>query len=378
MNEKLYEALEICLRALEQGYEIDSALALHPEMRAELRPLLEASIRARRLAVGEPPAEVQARGRARLLRYAARLREATSPRRPSAVPALRRMALVLGLAAVFFLSGTGLVSASSRALPGDQLYPVKRTWEDVRLWMIFDPQGRELLENEYEQERVDEINELLAAHQAAMISFSGIVTRQDGSQWLVSGIPVLISSGTRLPAEPVSAGAPVLVAGWTRADGLVAAESITFLAPGAPLPPLEPSEDGTSPDEAGPEGTSAEEHDSVSAAPAAEEGGHQEVFEFRGVVEGIRPDGELTINGQTVRVAVDAEVIGEAWVGALVKFEGYYGPDGVFVVTKIEFASADGGSSEGSGESGGTGGDGEDSGSSSSSSSSGGGDDGGD
>jgi hypothetical protein len=377
MNERLHEALEICLRALEQGYEIDSALALYPELQAELRPLLDAFARARQLAAGHPPAAVQARGRARLLQHAARLRERAGPHWPSFVPGLRRTALVLGLAAVFFLSSTGLVSASSGALPGDQLYRVKRTWEDLRLWMIFDPRGRELLENEYEQERVDEINELLAAHQAAMISFSGIVTRQAGSQWVVSGIPVLISSGTRLPAEPVSAGAPVLVSGWTQADGLVAAESITFLAPGAPLPPLEPSEDGTSPGEAGPEGTSGEEHESASSSPAAEEGGPQEVFEFRGVVQGIRPDGELTINGQTVRVAADAEVAGEARVGALVRFEGYYGLDGVFVATKIEFGSAGGGSS-------GSGGDGEDSGGSSSSSSSssssgsGGGDDGGD
>ncbi len=376
MNEKLYEALDICLRALELGHDIDAALALYPGMAAELRPLLEASIQARHLAGGEPLADVQGRGRAQLLQHAARLRESVRPRRPSAVPALRRIALVLGLTAFFVLSGTGLVSASSTALPGDQLYPVKRTWEDVRLWMIFDPQGREILESEYEQERVDEINELLGERKAAAISFSGIITRQDGSQWLVSGIPVLISSGTRLPPEAVSVGAPVMVRGWTRADGLVAAESITLLAPGAPLPPLRPSEGEDSSDENEPRGTPGAEPDSISSTPETEKEGNQQTFEFRGVLESIQPDGGLIINGQPVRIAADAEFIGEPRVGNLVKFEGYYAPDGTFVATKIEFASADGQPSEGGGGSGGEDEGGEED--SSSSSGSGGGDGGSD
>jgi hypothetical protein len=50
---------------------------------------------------------------------------------------IRRFAFALVLTLVFFFSGTGLVRASSSTLPGDNLYGVKRTWEDVRLLFVF-------------------------------------------------------------------------------------------------------------------------------------------------------------------------------------------------------------------------------------------------
>ena len=132
MNDNLYEALEDCLIAIERGADIGVALERFPEMADELRPLLEASIRARSMASTEVPVEAMRRSRAHLLQHAAVMREAQQkPSRPGLF--FWRLGTALAMALVVFLSGNGLVRASNGAIPGDNLYPVKRTWEDVRL-----------------------------------------------------------------------------------------------------------------------------------------------------------------------------------------------------------------------------------------------------
>jgi len=130
----LYETLEICLQDIEQGADIDTVLFRYPELADELRPILEASVNARRMEVAPPPVEVVRRNRAKVLQHAAQLREAKvkSPSRRIWLASLRRVAVTLAVVATLFVSGTGLVRAASATLPGDNLYPVKRTWEYVR------------------------------------------------------------------------------------------------------------------------------------------------------------------------------------------------------------------------------------------------------
>ena len=241
MNKKLYEALEVCLQALETGASIESVLKRYPQMADELRPILEASVRAQSLAAPSVPEGVMQRGRARVLGHAAEMRALTrGPRR--SMFSFPRLATSLALALIFVLSGTGLVRAASGALPGDNLYPVKRTWEDIRLLLAFSSEGREVLEDEFEQERVNEVDELLAEGRHETISFAGLVTEQDGDYWVVSGIPVQITPNSKLPVEPVTLGASVVVKGRTNLQGFVEAERIDLLEPGISLPPFEPVE----------------------------------------------------------------------------------------------------------------------------------------
>ena len=240
MSEKLYEALESCLQTLERGADLESTMMLFPDMKDRLRPLLEASIGARSLALSVVPVDAMQRGRARVLQHAAEMREAAQQSRRRVV-SFRRFATVLALALVFFLSGTGLVRASNGALPGDNLYPVKRTWEDVQLLFVINPESREELESEFEQERLEEVDELLKEGRHEIIAFVGIVSQQNGDQWLVSGIPVQIVAASQLPAEPVGVGAFVAVEGFTNLQGFVEArrievlESIGFLSPITPV-----------------------------------------------------------------------------------------------------------------------------------------------
>ena len=232
---KLYDALEYCLQALEDGASMDTVLARYPDLVDELRPILEASLAARRMAAPAPSVETVRRGRVRLLQRTSELRAVRRPGRRF-IPFFQRMAFALALAGVFLLSGTGLVSASSTALPGENLYPVKRTWEDVRLLFVFDPTHREALEGEYEQERLIEISELLREGRTASITFSGVVTLRQGNQLVVAGVPVLLSAQTRYFGDPIAAGMAVTVIGRTQPGGVVIADEIRPLLPGSVLP----------------------------------------------------------------------------------------------------------------------------------------------
>jgi hypothetical protein len=186
------------------------------------------------------------RNRARLLQRAAEMREGkVKPvSRGVWLTSLRRVAVTLIILVLVFLSGTGLVRAASTTLPGDNLYPVKRTWEGVLVLFTFDPQAREVLEVEHENERLEELRELIAEGRSAEVDFAGYVTSQTRTEWQISGFPVVISDQTRMPDQPVGIGAAVRVRGQTQGDGIVIAERIELLPAGAILPEVEEDESG--------------------------------------------------------------------------------------------------------------------------------------
>jgi hypothetical protein len=185
------------------------------------------------------------------------------------------------------LSGTGLVRASSEALPGDELYPVKRTWEDIRLSFVLDDESREELEDEFEDERVEEISELLGEGRFEPVMFAGMVTQIDGDQWLVSGIKVLINSDTQLPTEQVTQGASIVVEGRTTMQGFVEADHVELLEPGILLVPYEPVEQEDLEKEVAPESfeSSADEEDSIKPYNAEDNGGDEDEFNSEDAIE---------------------------------------------------------------------------------------------
>lgn len=346
---ELQDALENCLQAMERGASVETALRRYPGLAAELRPLLDAASLARDARRVYVPSSVRRRGRSQLLERAAELNQARAPRR-RVIPAFPRMALTGLLAAALVLTSTGLVSASSASLPGDQLYPVKRTWESVRLLFALNPGERDLMESDFEQERLDEALELLGRRKAQAISFSGILARQANGNWIVSGIPVSITAATGLPAGTLQEGLPVTVSGTTRPDGVVEVQQVQVLQPGASLPPLEPSEksggEDNAPGEEGDHGsaaTAAPNLDSTAAAPAATYTSYQ----YSGVVQSVTGN-VWVINGQTVHVDA-ADISGQVTVGSLVRFFGYYDAQGTFVVTSIQPQKSSGGSETKSG-----------------------------
>src|SRR5512139_2133787 len=239
MNE-LYDVLELCLQEMETGTDIETVLSRYPKHAEELRPILETSVQAIGLAPMGPSPEVERRGRAKVLQQAALLREAQAQptRRLWSVP-LRRALVTLTVVGVLFISSTRLVQAASTTLPGDNLYPVKRTWEGVRVLFTFDNQAREALEVEHENERLDELNDLFTVGRSAKVDFAGTVMSQNGDLWQVSKIPVLISSQTELRSQPIVVGNAVRVKGYTQQGGTVMAERVELLPMGMPLPEVD-------------------------------------------------------------------------------------------------------------------------------------------
>jgi hypothetical protein len=237
MSDQLYEALEACLQAMEAGGDIESRLARFPQLADELRPLLTTAATMQAAAVTDIPDDAMRRGRARLLRRAAELREesAASRQRWLLNRAFRLAALALAVVVLMVAGGTGLVRASSSSLPGDNLYTVKRTWEDIRLWFVFSPQERETLEDEYDQERVEEVNGLFSKGREVTVTFRGVIAEQVATgnttaRWVVDGIQVdFVGGETRLEGDPASLmiGSPVEITGTTQPGGVIKAKVIT-------------------------------------------------------------------------------------------------------------------------------------------------------
>ena len=233
----LYEVLEICLQDMEQGADIETVLFRYPDLAEELRPILEASAGARSMAVAAPSGDVVRRNRAKVLQHAAQMRETKSKSSQRFwFASLRRFAVTLAVLAILFVSGTGLVGASSDTLPGDDLYPIKRTWEGLRLFFTFDGQAREALELEHETERLHELREVLAEGRSAEVDFNGLVMSQNGNEWVVAGVRVLISSETEIRDAGIVVGRAVRVRGVTQGSDTVLAERIRLLSSDAKLP----------------------------------------------------------------------------------------------------------------------------------------------
>jgi hypothetical protein len=151
--------------------------------------------------------------------------------RPSAAggtifSALPRFATALiALAFVLIVSGYGLFSASAQALPGDLLYPVKRSAENIRLGVTSDSNRRESLEEEFERRRTDEVARLLFEGRLQPISFEGRVEDISGQDWVVAGIHVLLGEDTKIIGE-IQLNDEIEVEGETRAQGFVFAHEL--------------------------------------------------------------------------------------------------------------------------------------------------------
>lgn len=342
----VYDVLETCLEEIEKGADVESLLIRYPDFALELRPILQAASAAKGLSPADPSEEMLRRNRAKVLQHAAEMREAQVKRAPRLnwFAPLRRLAFTLAILVLVFVSGTNLVGAASTSLPGDELYPVKRSWERLQVIFLLDSEARKALEVDHENERIEELLELIAGNRSAGVTFSGLVTGQNGSEWLVAGIRVRISPDAELPDESVLLLSAVRVRGSTQADGSVLAESIEILSAEDSLPEIENELPGD--DDLQNENESMADVAAGTPIPAASQTPDDDQVEFSGVLN--VGDGDFwTINGVASDVS-NAEVVGTPAVGASVTVEGYFNPDGVFIVTRITFEENDSNSGSGS------------------------------
>jgi hypothetical protein len=166
--------LQYCLEEIEAGrLTASECVARFPAM-AELEEQLLAAEALRQWTAptlsqaGDEAIRARLRARAGQLRAASRAaRTATRPKRPA--PQLR-WAFALGAVVALFALTAGTVSASGASLPGDWLYPVKRTTESVRLYLA-SPAQQAGLHAEFARERADE---LLAVAQRGSVPLAAV------------------------------------------------------------------------------------------------------------------------------------------------------------------------------------------------------------
>jgi len=361
----LYDILDICLREMEHGVDVEKILARYPELAKELRPILLASAKAKQLAVPGPLVDVARRNRAKLLQHAAEMREGKVKRKSYDVwfPSLRRLAVTLIVLIVVFAGGTSLVRASSGTVPGDRLYPVKRTWENVLVFFTTDSQKREFLEFEQGNERLEELHELFEQGRSAPVDFVGVIASQSANQWLISGINVLISPQTKLVQEPILIGAEVHVIGRAQTE-FVQADSIELISLNEVLSTpenssmsdheknLTPTPSSTSDPNIISEGETTASN-SNQQLKATESTSNQELEatlivkpvetvkpsvslpkSFKGIVQSMNGNVWI-INGVQVNVR-NAEISGSSAIGVMAKVEGYFDQAGIFIAKRIE------------------------------------------
>jgi len=356
MTDELIMALDECLTAIASGTTVEAAVARYPALADELRPMLEAAQAAgASSAPAAIPHAVQMSSRAGFLARAAELRAGASPasRRGFLQQLLTTRAWATGLAVVLALViGTyGVVSASAPSLPGDTLYGVKRTVEQVEMSLAPDPQTRAQLEEQFAARRVGETRALTAQKREAQVEFRGLVESITGEQWSVAGMTVIVANGTRVNGSPAP-GVWVEVSGATQLDGTVRALAVTVITGGETPTPAEPTASATglpiatrtpaptepaspTPTESTSEAATAPliaPASSTTPEPTAGAGGE---FEFTGIVESIGVS-VWRISGQTVTVTASTELRGSPQVGQTVEVKAIRDASGALVARRIE------------------------------------------
>lgn len=353
MDAQLEVKLIECLDALARGESVERILARYPQEAAQLRPLLNtaAGLPALRM---EPSEAAKLQSRQKFMAQADLLRRTTSRKPLGFLPRLAASFVAVALVAAAL--GTGAVAASGSALPGDPLYGLKRTVEDVRLQSASSPAQRQGLQREFEQRRVDEANKLLDAGREGEVEFTGTIEVMQPNAWIISSLVVQIDADTQIMGTP-QINRVAEVRGMTGPNGLRAI-SIAIESSGEPEITPTPKTTETPQATATPEPTritaptttgtpqptttpppTATPRPTVIVQPTATP---QPVeVEFTGSVNAMDA-GAWTIDGTTVIVNTNTEIRDAINVGQRVKVKALSFADGRLVATRIELESGSG------------------------------------
>jgi hypothetical protein len=224
MNQKLLDAFENCLQEIEKGAKIEECLLRYPDLADELRPSLEAAMIARSLSSVEVPLAAINRSRSQVLRHAARLRSEKKPKFLfMRYPSIIFSALLLAL--VFILGSRELAVVSAESLPGDRLYSIKRVVEDLRVQFAPNQEIQFVMEAQYREQRIEEVNQIIDRGWARAVSFEGIVNQLAPTRWIVGDIEVVLTMDTKTLGD-IRLGSLVEVEGITTSEGWVEAQEL--------------------------------------------------------------------------------------------------------------------------------------------------------
>ncbi len=224
MSERLIDALEDCITAINSGRGLEECLAKYPDLADELRTLIKTSTAAKSLTATQVPAAARNRSRTMLLEHAARKRKTRKPW-PSYFRIPRLAMSLTALLVVLVFSFNGLIITSAKTLPGDTLYPVKRAAETVRLKLTNNVEKKHQIEVDYTRRRTEEVIELLQLKRTEQISMEGKVEEISPERWIVSGIKIQVAPETKIIGD-ILLGQVVEVEGSTNQNGWIAADEL--------------------------------------------------------------------------------------------------------------------------------------------------------
>jgi hypothetical protein len=224
MKTKLIDNLESCIQVLEQGGTVEECLNRFPTFADELRPLLEQVITQRRWNLSPVPGNAVTDGRVRVLNRAALLRQSKQPLALT-LHAWRLAVIPLLVLAFLIITGNGLMTASANSLPGDSLYPLKRSVEAISLFLAPTSKVKAGIQKEISTRRINETEILLSEKRLEPVDFGGQVSKQLPDGWTIAGIHVQVTADTAMQGA-LALGAQVNVSGQTQSDGSVLAEEV--------------------------------------------------------------------------------------------------------------------------------------------------------
>jgi len=102
----------------------------------------------------------------------------------------------------------GTVYASSGAIPGDVLYPIKRINEQIKVGLTFGDVDRALLRDELAEQRREEALQVLFLGRRVRWQFEGVLESVGDASWVVGGLEVVFSGALPAP-EGVQPGTQV-------------------------------------------------------------------------------------------------------------------------------------------------------------------------
>lgn len=130
--------------------------------------------------------------------------------------------LTLDLVIILIVGGLLSINASAHSLPGDTLYSVKRTWEQVRLSLTLDDPDRLQLQDQIRELRLDEVREMIQMGRPGTVEFQGQLQSINANEWAVSGIRVGMFPDTIVVGNP-EIGQTVQVRARVQNDGTLTA-----------------------------------------------------------------------------------------------------------------------------------------------------------
>jgi hypothetical protein len=250
MKQKLIDDLEKCISAMIAGVPIEKSLQGFPDHATELNKLLKTAELVNSFREENIPLDAKVKNQNELLEQVERFRVGNKQGNNSLSiewltfsirnvfqslsnvhPLAGRVILALILAGLFLVFSGGLLVTSAKSLPGDSLYPVKRVVEDIKVYLATSLEVRHEFEHVYSEKRVDEVVKLMGLAREQQISFEGIVSSMDGSNWKVSDIRVIINPETTIfigndGGNGIVPGMLVEVEGDTSSQGWVYAKEI--------------------------------------------------------------------------------------------------------------------------------------------------------